>query len=78
MMFAKQISIQKTEADLEQLLQLVGEGAEITIMNGNKTIAKIISAESHSSETIHERILGAHPGAWMSEDFDAPLPETFW
>lgn len=77
-MFAKQISIQKADADLEQLLQLVGEGAEITILNGNKTIAKIISTETSSFDTIHERILGAHPGAWMSEDFDAPLPETFW
>jgi hypothetical protein len=57
---------------------LAHDGAEITIMEGDETIAKIVSADVVSSPSRTERILGAHPGAWMSEDFDAPLGDEFW
>ena len=77
-MFAKQISIQKNEANWDELLLLVHQGNEIIIMNGDKTIAKMTSAETGSQPTIVERILGAHPGAQLSDDFDAPLPDDFW
>ncbi len=26
----------------------------------------------------HKRTPGLHPGGWISEDFDAPLPDEFW
>lgn len=31
-----------------------------------------------STETIQPRVLGLNPGAWMSDDFDAELPDEFW
>jgi antitoxin (DNA-binding transcriptional repressor) of toxin-antitoxin stability system len=77
-MLAKQISVQKTEVNLDQLLSLVREGAEITIMQGEESIAKIVSADASPLQPIRERVFGAHPGAWMSEDFDAPLGDEFW
>ena len=77
-MFAKQISIQKNEANWDELLLLVHQGNEIIIMNGDETIAKMTSAETGLQPPISERVLGAHPGARMSDDFDAPLPDDFW
>jgi len=68
-MFAKQINIQKADANWDELLVLVQTGAEINIMQGDKLIAKMVSAETPALNTSKERILGAHPGAWMSEDF---------
>ncbi|MBA3872506.1 MAG: toxin-antitoxin (TA) system antitoxin [Anaerolineae bacterium] len=72
-MLTKQISIQKSEANWDELLLLVHQGNEIIIMNGDETIARMTSAETGSQLPISERILGAHPGAWMSDDFDTPL-----
>ena len=77
-MFAKQISIQKNEANWDELLLMVHQGTEVIIMNGNETLARITSAETTPQIPITERVLGAHPGAWMSDDFDAPLPDEFW
>jgi hypothetical protein len=77
-MFAKQISIQKNEANWDEILMLVHQGNEIIIMNGDETLARMTSAETISPIPIVERVLGAHPGAWMSDDFDAPLPDEFW
>ena len=78
MMFAKQISIQKDKANWDEILLLVHQGNEVIIMNGDETLARMTSAESVSARPSSERILGAHPGAWMSDDFDAPLPDDFW
>jgi len=50
----------------------VNQGNEI-IMNGDETIARMTSAETGSHTSITEQVLGVHPGAWMSDDFDAPL-----
>lgn len=77
-MFAKQISVQKNEANWDEILSLVHQGNEIIIMNGDEILAKMTSAETSSPAPNTERILGAHPGAWMSDDFDAPLPDKFW
>ena len=47
------------------------EGQEVSITIVNKD-AKNLSVEN-------ERILGLHLGSFeMAEDFDAPLPDSFW
>jgi antitoxin (DNA-binding transcriptional repressor) of toxin-antitoxin stability system len=78
-MFAKQISVQKSEANWDEVLTLVHDGAEVLIMQGDATLAKIVSVEETAKPILKERILGAHPGAMtMSGDFDEPLPDEFW
>ena len=77
-MLAKQISIQKNDANWDELLLLVHQGTEIIIMNGDESVARITSTETESAAPITERVLGAHPGAWMSDDFDAPLLDDLW
>lgn len=78
-MFAKQISVQKSEANWDEVLTLVHEGAEVLIMQGDATLAKIVPIEEIPKPALKERILGAHPGAMtMRDDFDEPLPDEFW
>jgi antitoxin (DNA-binding transcriptional repressor) of toxin-antitoxin stability system len=73
-MLDKQIAIQKQDANWDELLSLVHEGAEVVIMQADHALVKITGAEESPISSIQERVLGAHPGAWMSDDFDAPLP----
>ncbi|MBL8165920.1 MAG: toxin-antitoxin (TA) system antitoxin [Anaerolineae bacterium] len=76
-MLDKTISVQKSDADWDELLALVNDGREVIIMQGDNPLMKIVSVDT-SPKQIKERVLGAHPGAWMSDDFDAPLPDEFW
>lgn len=62
---------------LERLLALVQGGAEVVITQDQTPLARITPVEA-SPRRLQKRILGAHPGAWMSDDFDDPLPDSFW
>ena len=40
---------------------------------------KVTIVPKDAASTRGERILGLHPGAFqMSDDFDDPLPDSFW
>jgi antitoxin (DNA-binding transcriptional repressor) of toxin-antitoxin stability system len=77
-MFAKQISVQQKDKNLEELLTLVREGAEVVIMQGDKSVARITPIEEPTEVSQGPRVPGLFPGIWMSEDFDEPLPDEFW
>lgn len=73
-MSTRAVEIQEADANLQELLSLVREGTEIILMEGDKPLARIAPVEPG------QRIAGlhAHLGkAWMSEDFDEPLPDAF-
>ncbi|MCC6617060.1 MAG: toxin-antitoxin (TA) system antitoxin [Anaerolineae bacterium] len=77
-MLDKQISVQQNDANWDELVALAhDQGVEVIIMQGEHPLVKIVAAEPPAAP-MQERILGAHPGAWMSDDFDAPLPDDFW
>jgi antitoxin (DNA-binding transcriptional repressor) of toxin-antitoxin stability system len=71
------MTIDKTDLTLERLLALVQGGAEVVITQDQTPVARITPVEAPPKQ-IKERIFGAHPGAWMSDDFDDPLPDEFW
>jgi antitoxin (DNA-binding transcriptional repressor) of toxin-antitoxin stability system len=49
-------------------------GMEITIMNGEKPIARIVPISAKG-----KRLPGLHPGAiTILEDINKPLPDEFW
>lgn len=73
-----QIDIQKENANWDEVLKLVRDGAEVVIMQGDHALAKITPMQQMPTPPLLERVLGAHPGAWISGDFDAPLPDEFW
>jgi antitoxin (DNA-binding transcriptional repressor) of toxin-antitoxin stability system len=74
----KTIDLQKTPADLEDLLRLLESNTEILLTKGNTPLARLTPIESTVAK-VSERIPGLHKGTtWVSDDFDAPLPDEFW
>jgi hypothetical protein len=69
-------------ADLEALFQAVKELSTEERAELSRYIANMQTQESEPSADIDKpRILGLHEHlgkAWMSDDFDAELPDEFW
>jgi prevent-host-death family protein len=69
------IDVQEAQSQLHKLLPLVASGTEIIITEGSTPVARLVPIEAPAAT----RKAGLHAGvAWMSADFDAPLPEAFW
>lgn len=63
---------------LAQLVDLVRAGHEIIIAEGNTPVARL-TAITPVAAPGQMRVAGLHQGdAWISDDFDAPLPDEFW
>ncbi len=76
-MVLKHIDLNTTILTLEELLQELTAETEILLTRGNIPVAKI--APTPANPTPAKRVLGLHEGeGWMSDDFTAPLPESFW
>lgn len=74
-MQTKTVDIQDAQASLDDLLNLVREGVEIILTEGGTPLARLTPMAAG------QRVLGlhAHLGeAWISDDFDDPLPDEFW
>ena len=70
-MLTKTIDVRETRQDLKELLDLVITGTEVVFTKGDTPIARLVS--------VGRRVAGLHAGAiWTSQDFDEPLPESFW
>ncbi len=71
----KTIEILEAPAYLKDLLSVVSTGTEVILTEDNTPVARLLPIDSASTP----RTAGLHQGTmWISEDFDAPLPETFW
>ncbi len=71
-MNTKTIALEDVQASLDTLFALVREGSEVIIMDGDKPLARVSPVE------LGKRVPDLHPGAWISDDFDEPLPDEFW
>lgn len=71
----KTVDVKEAKERLPELVSLALEGNEVIISEGDKPVAHLAPIPS----TGRKRVMGLHRGvAWMSEDFDEPLPEEFW
>jgi len=58
---------------------LISQGEEVIIAKGKEPVAKLIPLSQASAHNTQARVFGEYKGQiWMSDDFDAPLPEDFW
>jgi antitoxin (DNA-binding transcriptional repressor) of toxin-antitoxin stability system len=74
-MVTKTIDIRDQETDLKTLLSQVQEGTEIILVEGDKTLARLVPMAAPPGK----RVAGLHPGAIrIGDDFDDPLPDEFW
>jgi prevent-host-death family protein len=73
----KTLSISDVQQELPGLLALAGDGDEIIIEENGEPIARLVPIEKQKK--LKERIFGLGKGkAWMSDDFDDDLPDSFW
>jgi antitoxin (DNA-binding transcriptional repressor) of toxin-antitoxin stability system len=71
-MNATTIDVQEAQTHWQELLGLVLAGNEILVTLAQKPVMRLVPIQSE----IEPRIAGLHAGmGWMSDDFDAPLPD---
>ena len=64
-MITKKFDVQEARANLQELLYLVREGAEIILTDGTTPLARVVPIASTSLP----RVAGLHAGAiWTSDD----------
>ena len=73
-MVTKTVDITEARSRLPELLGLVIAGTEVIIVSGEQPLARLSPLMPGQ-----KRIAGLNEGAaWVSEDFDDPLPDEFW
>ncbi len=65
------VDVSEAQAHLRELLDRVNAGTQIILSENEKPVARLIP--------FSEKIAGLHAGSiWTSNDFDEPLPDSFW
>ena len=76
------ISIEDAQQQFAQLLAMASQGAEVVITQSEKPVARLmpaIEAQTVVQAELPKRIFGLNRGTiWVSDDFDDPLPDSFW
>lgn len=71
------LTIAEAQTKLAQLLELAQAGQEVIIEDGLKGKARLVPVAM--VQPSGPRVFGLHEGeTWMSDDFNAPLPDSFW
>lgn len=74
-MTAATVDIRDAQAQWADLIQLVLAGNEILLTQAQKPVMRLVPVAN--GEKAHTA--GLHAGmGWMSDDFDAALPDSFW
>ena len=68
------VSLQEAEGHLAELIKLADQGEEVVITHKNGTKVRLV-IETRAKPN---RVAGLNSGkGWISDDFDAPLDDTF-
>jgi len=71
------LTIEEAQQKLGQLLEMAQAGHEVIIEDSQKGKARLVPVAKPQEQGC--RVLGLHEGeVWMSDDFNAPLPDSFW
>jgi len=66
------VNIHEAKTHLSRLVERVEAGEEVVIARAGRPVARLVPYRVHRAP----RVPGAWEGQiWMSDDFDAPLPE---
>jgi len=72
----KTVSIQDAEGHLDELIDLATRGEDIVIAKNDQVQARLVPVRAKKRT---KRRFGRYQGKlWISDDFDAHLPEAFW
>lgn len=71
----KTIDIDRGEFSLSEVVRLIKEGTELLLLENETPLARLTPVDSPK----FERKPGLFAGQiWISDDFDDPLPDSFW
>ena len=71
----QQVNIHHAKTHLSELIAAAERGEEVVIARANRPAVRLVPVTA----VAHERTPGLQRGALkMADDFDAPLPDTFW
>lgn len=74
-MIATTIDVHEAQTRWQEMLGLVLAGNEVVVTQAQKPVMRLVPVEAEAKP----RIAGLHAGmGWVSDDFDAPLPDEFW
>ena len=75
-MTTKTIEVHEAQTQLNELLSLALQGTEVILAKNNVPVVRLTPVNESS---VKSRIAGLHQGAiWIGDDFDEPLPDSFW
>jgi len=65
----------KEDLPLKKLLEIIASGMDVVLTEDKQPVARLVPV----SHEIGARVPGLHLGKiWISPDFNASLPDTFW
>ena len=71
----KTIDIDRRELSLSEMVRLIKEGTEILLLKKETPLARLTPVDSVEPA----RVPGLFASQiWISDDFDDPLPNSFW
>lgn len=71
------LTVAEAQEKLAQLLELARAGHDVIIQDPQRGKARLVPVPTPAVSG--PRRFGLHEGeVWMSDDFNAPLPEGFW
>jgi antitoxin (DNA-binding transcriptional repressor) of toxin-antitoxin stability system len=71
------VEAQDAQDQFFALLELAKSGTEVIISEGDAPVARLTGVPQSNGSP--KRVAGLHKGSIaMSDDFDEPLPESFW
>lgn len=72
----KAVNIHEAKTSLSALIAAAEAGEEVIISRANKPVVRLVPVQAKPAR----RVFGLHKDnvLFISEDFDAPLPDEFW
>jgi len=71
----KTVDMHEAQERLLELLAFVRAGNKVTVTQAQKPIVRLVPVDNGEQQ----RVAGLHAGmGWVSDDFDASLPDEFW
>ena len=74
MRICMQVNIHEAKTNFSKLLERVAEGEEVIICKAGKPVATLQKI-AETEKPVRRQPGGWEGKVWMSDDFDAPLPE---
>ena len=77
-MSVKTVERHEFERSVGSYLDFVSKGNEVVVVRDNAVQVRIVAPEPAPAKTPRQPGLSAGEVLWVADDFDAPLPDSFW